>query len=54
MDFEIMSICFEVIDRLLPICRQNFTRGPSKSLIDLARALVFAPGAALVVGSPHI
>jgi hypothetical protein len=38
-----MSICFEVIDRLLPIGRQNFTRGPSKSLIDLESDLVFSP-----------
>lgn len=40
MDFEVVGICFEVVDSLLPICRQDFTRGSGQSLIDLRRWLV--------------
>lgn len=42
MDFEIMGVCFEVVDGLLPIRCQNFTRGSSQSLIDLESKLVFS------------
>lgn len=35
MDLEVMVVCLEVIDGLLPVGSENFPRGTGQALIDL-------------------
>lgn len=39
VNFEVMGVCFEMVDGLLPICRKDLARRSSQTLVDLEKSV---------------